>query len=155
MNKVKVVKKDNYHRVVATKTILKGEVILILQGVLSAIPNKYSLQVGEKEHLISFSEKPQYESSTFRFLNHSCSPNSFFDIHNMALVALNDIGVNEEVVFHYCTTEYEMTSPFKCLCRSKNCLLEIRGFRYLSREKKKELASQLAPHLKNLEPTDL
>jgi SET domain-containing protein len=149
MNKIKVDRKDHYFCVVATKKILKGEIILKLQGTISSSPNKYSIQTGKKEHLFAFSENPQDESSAFRFINHSCSPNSYFDIPNRSLIALNDIDVNEEVVFHYCTTEYEMVSPFQCLCGTENCLIEIKGFRYLPGEKKKELFSQLAPHLKN------
>ena len=155
MSKVKVLKNDRYFTVVATKNILKGESILKLQGIVSLSPDKYSLQIGEKEHLASFSDNPQDEFSYFRFINHSCSPNSYFDIPDKALIALNDIPENEEVVFHYCTTEYEMASPFQCLCGNTNCLLEIKGFRYLSDEKKKEFFPQLAPHLKLRETINL
>ena len=150
MNKIKVVKKDHYLTVGAAKPISKGEIILKLQGTISASRDKYSLQIDEKKHLHPFSDDPKDESSSFRFLNHSCSPNSYFDIPGMSLITLKNINENEEVVFHYCTTEYEMSSPFKCLCGSKKCLLEIKGFRYLPKEKKKELFSQLAPHLKKI-----
>lgn len=155
MNPVKVVKKDDYFTVIATKNILKGDSILKLQGAISAVPDKYSLQIGKKEHLRAFSEDPEDEASSFRFLNHSCSPNSYFDIPNRILIALNEIAINEEIVFHYCTTEYEMISPFKCLCGSKNCLGEIKGYNYLSSENKKKLFSQLSPHLKTAETTIL
>lgn len=134
--------------VVATKKILKSEAILKLQGAVSSLPDKYSLQIGENKHLFPLSENPEDESSFFRFLNHSCSPNSYFDMPNGTLIALKDIEENEEVVFHYCTTEYEMSSPFLCLCGAKNCLGEIKGFKFLSEEIKKELEPYLAPHLK-------
>ncbi|MBI4945354.1 MAG: SET domain-containing protein [Bacteroidetes bacterium] len=151
MNKIKVARKAHYFCVIATKKILKGEIILKLQGNASSFPDKYSIQTGEKEHLFPFSENPQDESSAFRFINHSCSPNSYFDVPNKSLIALKDIDINEEVFFHYCSTEYEMASPFQCLCGTADCLIEIKGFRYLSAEKKKELSNQLAPHLKKLE----
>ena len=150
MNNVKVASKKNYFCVVATKKILKGEIILKLQGITSASPDKYSIQVGEQEHLLAFSEDPQDELSAFRFINHSCAPNSYFDIPNMSLIALKNIDMNEEIVYHYCTTEFEMASPFQCLCGNANCILEIKGFRYLSDEKKKSFFSQLAPHLKKI-----
>ncbi|TAL58839.1 MAG: SET domain-containing protein-lysine N-methyltransferase [Bacteroidetes bacterium] len=151
MGLVKVFKKNNYFTVVATKNISKGESILKLRGAFSSIPDKYSVQIGEKKHLFAFSEKPEDESSSFRFLNHSCSPNSFFDMPKGTLVALKDIMENEEIVFHYCTTEYEMTSPFMCLCGSLNCLNEIKGYKYLSEKNKTELLFQSSPHLKILE----
>ena len=151
MNKIKVAINNEYRCVVATQRILKGNPILKLQGTISSLPNKYSIQVGENEHLYPFSENPLDESSNFRFLNHSCAPNSYFDMESKILIALKDIDENEEINFHYCTTEYEMASPFKCLCRTTNCIGEIKGFKYLQDEKKKEFFSQLAPHLKVIE----
>ncbi len=150
MNTIKVTEKDHYFTVVATKKIVKGDLILNLQGTTSPIPTKYSIQIGSDKHLLAPSNNPQDESSGFRFLNHSCSPNSYFDIPNMSLLALKDIEEGEEITYHYCTTEYKMSSPFQCLCGSKNCLHEIKGFYYLSEERKQELLSQLAPHLKKL-----
>ena len=150
MNKIKVSEKDQYFTVAAAKKILKGEIILKLQGTTSPAPTKYSLQIDSNKHLLAFSNNTKDESSSFRFLNHSCSPNSYFDIPNMSLLALRDIEANDEINYHYCTTEDEMSSPFKCLCGSKDCLQEIKGFKYLSQENKKTLHAQLASHLKNL-----
>lgn len=151
MNPVKVVKKEQYYCTVATRVILKGETVLKLDGAVSSIPNKYSLQIGEKKHLYAFSEDPADESSAFRFLNHSCSPNCYFDMTHGTLVALRDIAANEEINFHYCATEYEMTSPFECLCGSARCLKEIKGYKFLSEADKISLKDQLAPHLKQTE----
>jgi len=155
MNKIKVTRKNDYFCVVATKRISKGEIILNLQGTISASPNKYSIQIGEDEHISPFSEAPMDGSSHFRFINHSCEPNSYFNIPYRSLIALKDIDANTEVNFHYCTTEYEMASPFKCMCGAVDCLSEIKGFRYLPDYKKEEIFSQLAPHLKIIEDIDL
>ena len=148
MNKVKVIKKNSYFTLVATERISKGEVILKLTGTLSGQPNKYSVQADETKHIFSFSDDPNDPASSFRFINHSCSPNSYFDIPNLTLLALKDIPKNEEVVYHYCTTEYDIAFPFTCFCRSENCLKEIKGFRYLQEKIKNELLPYLAPHLK-------
>lgn len=148
MNPVKVLKKNSYFTVVATKNISQGNPILKLQGAVSSLADKYSLQIGDNKHLFAFTDKPDDESSVFRFLNHSCSPNSYFDLASGTLLALRDIHADEEIVFHYCTTEYEMASPFTCLCGSKKCLGEIKGYKYLSAESKKELDLQIAAHLK-------
>lgn len=155
MSPIKVLQKKNYFTVVATQKILKGDTILKLQGTVSSSPDKYSIQIDEKKHLHAFSENPEDAASCFRFLNHSCSPNSYFEMPAGILIALGDIDKNEEVVFHYCTTEYEMKSPFKCLCGFKNCLMEIKGYKYLPAKDKKELYGQLAPHLKIRETTHL
>lgn len=152
MEKVKAVKKNTYFSLVATEIISAGEIILQLKGNISPTPGKYSVQVGTKEHLFPFSEDPKDESSFFRFINHSCSPNSYFHFPDRNLIALSDIGENEEIVFHYCTTEYEMASPFQCLCKSENCLTEIKGFKYLSQEQSKKLLPLVAPHLKSRTP---
>lgn len=148
MNKVKVLKKNSYFTLVATKSISAGEIILILEGIISPTPGKYSVQVGIKEHLFPYSEDPHDESSFFRFINHSCEPNCYFNFPDRNLIAFRDIAANEEITFHYCTTEYEMASPFHCLCENKDCLVEIKGFKYLTPDQAKKLLPQLAPHLK-------
>ena len=148
MSKIKVVKQRNYLTVIAIKKIFKGEVILKLEGSISSVHDKYSLQVTKTKHLHPFSDDPLDESSYFRFLNHSCSPNSYFNFPVMTLVALRDIDGFEPVTFHYCTTEYDMSSPFKCLCKSNACYVEIKGFRYLQKERQEELLDTLADHLK-------
>jgi hypothetical protein len=151
MNPLKVLKRGNYFSVVATQNISKGDVILKLQGAVSSLQDKYSLQIDEKKHLFAFSENPEIESSLFKFLNHGCSPNSYFDMPKGTLIALKNIEPNDEIVFHYCTTEYEMSSPFQCHCGSKNCIGEIKGYKYLSTEVKEKLDFQVAPHLKAIE----
>jgi len=155
MNAAEVIKKNNYFTVVAAKKIPKGDIILKLQGTVSSSPNKYSIQIGAKKHLLPYSDDPQDVHSLFRFLNHSCDPNSYFDLTNNILIALKDISIKEEIVFHYCTTEYEMTSPFKCLCAANNCLSEIKGFKYLTPEVKKQLDAQSAPYLKIMDKSNL
>lgn len=153
MNKIKVLKKDDHFTVTTTEKIAKGENILKLQGAVSNIADKYSIQIAEKQHLYPFSDRPDDETSLFRFLNHSCSPNSYFNMPQGTLVALHDIAANEEITFHYCSTEYEMASPFQCQCGSTGCLSEIRGYKYLSEKDKKNISHLLAPHLKTPENT--
>lgn len=150
MNPVKVEKKNNYFTVVASEKIQKGAAILKLQGAVSSLPDKYSLQIGEEKHLYAFTDNPEDESSAFRFLNHSCSPNSCFDLPRGELIALNDIDPGQEILFHYCTTEYEMSAPFNCLCSSADCLNEIKGFRFLSQTHRENLTFQIAAHLKKI-----
>jgi SEC-C motif-containing protein len=66
---------------------------------------------------------PEY----LQYINHSCDPNSFFDVDSMNLIALKDIKTGEELTFFYPSTEWEMVQPFDCFCKSGNCLERIEG----------------------------
>ncbi len=149
MKNVAIIKKDNHYTVAATKEIKKGELIFKLQGAISTVADKYSIQLGKDKHLFPLSENPLDDSSTFMFLNHSCSPNSYFNLGEDKLIALKNILVDEEINYHYCTTEYEISKPFTCHCGSNNCLREIKGYKYLSESIKYSLALYTATHLKN------
>lgn len=52
------------------------------------------LQVGETEHIMLSPEWLQY-------VNHSCTPNVFFDTSTLKLIALKDIKAGEELCFFY------------------------------------------------------
>ena len=79
-----------------------------------------TVQVFENEPI---SLKPEY----LQYINHSCDPNSFFDVDSMNLVALKDIKIGEELTFFYPSTEWEMVQPFDCFCKSEKCLSRIEG----------------------------
>ena len=148
MLNIKVIEKANHHTVYSTKKISKGENIIELEGIPQSFPSKYSLQIAEKKHLVPFSDSSEDERSFWRFLNHSCQPNSYFDLDKMTLIALREIHAGQEITYNYCTTEYDMASPFKCVCGSDVCYGEIKGFRYLPKAKQQELVGTLAPYLK-------
>lgn len=57
---------------------------------------------------------------SFRYLNHSCDPNAFFESRN--LIALKRIKPGEEITINYKNTEGKLAYPFQCYCRSPNCL---------------------------------
>ena len=129
--------------------IAKGDVVLVLQGRITAQPSKYSIQIGEYKHL-----EPSHDlsdpRSSIRFLNHSCDPTTYINFEDLTVRALRDLEPGEEVNFNYNTTEYEMVNPFECYCHSVNCLGYIHGFKYLSLGERLKLNSQLASHLRNV-----
>ena len=147
--RTKVISINDFFTVIATETIERGEIIFPLAGNIVKQPSKYSIQINSAEHLLPYSNNPEDSSSIWRFMNHSCDPNTSFDIEKMVLVAIKNINPNEEVRFNYNTTEYEMASPFLCKCGSKNCYKEIKGFNYLSDIEKKDI-KYLAAHLKKM-----
>jgi hypothetical protein len=83
------------------------------------------VQTGPSTHITL---KPEY----LQFINHSCSPNVFFDTEKKVLVSLKDIHPGDEITFFYPSTEWEMDQPFLCQCGSAQCLQIIQGAAFLS-----------------------
>lgn len=137
--KTKVVSKNSFYTVIALTTIQAGETILHIEGTFTDHPSKYSIQISKNKHLLPYSSDPDDPLSHWRFLNHSCDPNSFVDLIKMDVVALRTINKEEEVRFNYNLTEYDLATPFVCNCGEKNCLGEIKGFRYLSEQQLAQL----------------
>ena len=103
------------------------EIAAFSAGTISAEPTYLTVQVGIGKHITLQPEFLQY-------INHSCDPNVFFDTTTMKLVALKDLDAGEELTFFYPSTEWKMTQPFQCYCGSPQCLGEIKGAAYLSKE---------------------
>ncbi len=87
-------------------------------------PNYLTIQISDRQHLILDPEFLQY-------INHSCDPNIFFDTQKMALIALKDIEIGEELTFFYPSTEWSMARGFDCMCQRENCLGRIQGAAHL------------------------
>jgi len=60
-----------------------------------------------------------------RLLNHSCSPNCYFE--GRTLVTKTAVGQGEELTINYleCETAGRLRHPFKCKCKCSNCLHKI------------------------------
>ncbi len=100
---------------VAKRAFPAGALVLELEGVLTATPDRYSVQVGAGQHI----EPPQGSDDAdprylWRFLNHSCRPNAEFV--GRQLIAIRPIRTGEEITFDYETTEESMAEPFRCHC---------------------------------------
>lgn len=106
----------------------KGDVLSKFSaGEIYTTPNYLTVQRGINEHITLTPVFLQY-------INHSCSPNVFFDTYSMEIVALKDIEPNEEFSFFYPSTELDMAQPFICYCGSKDCLQNIKGAKYIPGE---------------------
>jgi hypothetical protein len=69
-----------------------------------------------------------------QYINHSCTPNVFFDTYSFELIALKAIQPGDELTFFYPSTEWNMVQPFACTCGSKNCLQTISGAAGMNRQ---------------------
>ena len=137
------------YRLLALAPFGAGERILSIEGETSRHPTRYSLQIGEELHIDLLeprSPEEIFDRHRWRFLNHSCDPNTV--VRGRELIALRAIGPWEELTYHYATTEYDMAEPFACRCGSPACLGTIQGFRHLAPADQRRLAPLLAEHLR-------
>jgi hypothetical protein len=105
-----------------------GEIICsFAAGIILNQPTYLTVQISEQEHIT-------LEPEFLQYINHSCSPNVFFNTKTFQLVALQDLNVGDEITFFYPSTEWDMVQPFSCFCNSKNCLQTIQGASHLSKE---------------------
>lgn len=119
---------NDQHALFSLRSFWAGDVIAgFSAGTISAEPTYLTVQVAAGKHITLQPEHLQY-------INHSCEPNVFFDTARMELLALRDIAPEEELVFFYPSTEWNMEQPFSCYCGSQRCLGTIRGAAYLSPE---------------------
>ena len=121
--------------VFATRAVPAGAVVVRLSAVFDDEPGRYTIQVDERRH-------QAFTDETDDYLNHSCTPNTRLDGERLCFVAVRDIAVDEEVTFHYGSTEWDMAEPFACRC--DGLAREIRGFRHLSDGEQEALAPLVA-----------
>ena len=122
-------------RTLAARDLLPGQVVMELEGVLVVEPTRYTIQVGLVEHLelppdIGWEEELQ--RYPWRFLNHSCRPNTRVERRGgvPSLVALEPVPAGTELDFDYEANELELAEPFTCRCGHCDGH-RVRGFRHL------------------------
>lgn len=136
----------NYKSLFATQALIAETIIAKVDYEKKLQqPDRYSVQINETEHIIL---SPTY----LQYLNHSCTPNVFFDTTDMVLRALRDIKAGEELRFFYPSTEWKMTEAFECICGSPACLGQIQGAAYLTYDSlnKYRLSQYILNKFKNL-----
>jgi hypothetical protein len=147
--RIRVVSLGSHRAVLASERIGEGEVVLQVHGVLVGAPDRYSIQVGEDRHLAGPPGLPPEDRVAeygWRFLNHSCDPNSVLRGH--FLVARQEIQGGMEVTFDYNTTEWEMSHPFRCMCGAETCVGLVAGFRHLDDVTRARLLPWASDHLR-------
>jgi hypothetical protein len=103
-----------------------GEVISDFSaGTISSAPTYLTVQIDVEKHIT-------LQPSFLQYINHSCDPNVFFNTTTLQLIALKDLIADEEIVFFYPSTEWEMTQAFDCYCGSQQCIGTIAGASALS-----------------------
>ena len=119
-----VIRTQNKYRSLTTKEpYKKGEIICpIPTESLYNKPNQFTVQIGRDQHV---------EVKELASMNHSCDPSTFLDTTRMLVFAVRDLAPGDELTFFYPSTEWEMSSPFICLCVASNCIHVVAGARFL------------------------
>ena len=122
-------------------SILKGAVIVKMQGDLLASPNEYSIQIDTHKHL---GKGGLIDDE----MNHSCDANAKIEFTDLTIRAKRQITPGEEVCINYCATEDNLANIFRCDCGSAHCYGIVTGCQYLSREQRDSIKDELSPYLK-------
>lgn len=138
------------HTVVAREPVAKGELLVVWSGKLvdsaelndlPAPVKRHSLQVEEDQYLVSLTdcEPPDY-------VNHSCSPNAGLS-GQIALVAMRDISVGEEITYDYAMSDGSPYDEFSCSCGSPLCRQHVSGQDWQRPELWRRYAGYFSPYL--------
>jgi len=153
---------DGGYGLFAAADVPTGAVVLKLDGEVVEQPSQRSVQIGVGRHVdIPRAEQlggdggpddrardERAERYLWRFLNHSCAPNTA--LRGRALVSTRPIQAGEPVRFDYETSEWDMAAPFACRCGAPACRGTVRGFRHLDEADRRALAPRASAHVLTL-----
>ena len=119
-----VIRTQNKYRSLTTRQAYRrGEIICpIPTESLYDKPNQFTVQIGIDQHV---------EVKELASMNHSCDPSTMLDTTRMLVFAARGLASGDELTFFYPSTEWEMSSPFICLCGAPNCIHVVAGARFL------------------------
>jgi len=119
---------SGHHSLFAITGFQPGDIICKFgASAILQTPSYLTVQTGVNEHICL---QPLF----LQYINHSCSPNIFFDTTAFNVICLREIKAGDELCYFYPATEWDMAQPFQCICGCSNCLGYIGGASYLSIE---------------------
>ncbi|MFH1184615.1 MAG: SET domain-containing protein-lysine N-methyltransferase [Chloroflexota bacterium] len=114
---------NKYRSLTVKRAYGAGEIICpIPSESLYDKPNQFTVQIGIDQHI---------EVKELASMNHACDPSVILDTTRMLVFAARDLQADDELRFFYPSTEWEMSSPFICLCGAANCIHVVAGARFL------------------------
>jgi hypothetical protein len=116
------------HFLCSTQVFAPGDIICPFSAAdVFSSPSHLTIQLGDDRHIT-------LSPSFLQYVNHSCSPNAFFDTTAMQFVCIAPIAAGEQFTFFYPSTEWVMAQPFDCTCGTGQCIGQIAGASQLGRE---------------------
>ena len=142
---IEVKEQDGYKGVFAKEAILPESVIFYLNGTVSKLPTRYTIELSRNCHLSfpTIRKKNDDLNYSWQYLNHCCEPNGYINTSDRTFRALREIPPGEEINFNYLTTESAMAVPFTCNCGSANCFGFIQGRDFLTAEEVERLSASV------------
>ncbi len=136
--------------VYAIAPVPAGEVVAVWGGVVVDAAQLETLPHDVQQHSVQI-EEGLYSATiggaeSADFINHSCDPNLGLR-GQIALVALRDISVGEEVCFDYAMTDCTPYDEFECRCGSPICRGTVRGDDWKLPELWAKYAGYFSPYL--------
>lgn len=113
-------------KLVASCSFKKGDILEVINGATFGEKRYTTVQINEREHIEL--------NSDIVYLNHSCDPTCIIDVKSMVVRLIKDVPYGGELTFFYPSTEWDMDQPFKCWCKSSECIETVNGAKYLSKE---------------------
>ncbi len=131
------------------KTILKGDFVGELCGLVLPVATKRTIQMDRNRHLCS---------DYIDYINHCCRPNAYVQVEGDSIVlnAIEEIvSERDEITIDYNCSEYWLAESFMCrCCHPRSC---IYGYRYLLEENQEDYLRRidrfLLPYLVTIRST--
>jgi hypothetical protein len=111
---------------VATIDFGVGEVVLQC--------SEHEIQSNRTWRTVQIDHDRHLKNEFLAYVDHSCAPNSLFEIETLSLRAIREIGQGQPIAFFYPGSEVELAQSFLCHCGASDCLRDIRGGFYLTRQ---------------------
>lgn len=132
--------------VFATKGFASGDLVMRSRPLeVLGQPNSHSVQISWKKHVMM--DLPA------RFVNHICGlANVGVKLNDETgsydFLAIRNIQSDEEILWDYETSEFEISHHFTCLCGSPSCRGILKGYRFSKTDVLKAYGEEfVAPYL--------
>ena len=134
----------------AREAVSADEVVAVWGGIIVNAEQLDQLSHDEQQHSVQIEEGLYLATiggaESADFINHSCDPNLGLR-GQIALVALRDIEVGEEVCFDYAMTDSTPYDEFECHCGTAACRGTVRGDDWKLPELWAKYAGYFSPYL--------
>jgi uncharacterized protein len=114
----------------ACQPIQAGELVIVWGGRVVTEAELDTLSEDSRRHGIQIEDEmfcvPLEPAEPADYINHSCNPNAGL-AGQIALLALREIGADEEVCYDYAMSDSSPYDEFDCVCGAPNCRHNITG----------------------------
>jgi hypothetical protein len=137
----------------AANAISKDELLVVWGGVIVTTEQLYKLPMMARHRAIQVEQDHHLSSGLIDddadCVNHSCNPNSGMR-GQIALVAMRDITLDEEIAFDYAMSDAHPLFVMECACETPNCRGKITGDDWKLTDLQKRYKGYFSPYIQRL-----